>query len=306
MADVTLTVTGLSSTSSLGDLPYTGVTSGYGRYTWGQAGWNDSTLIEQGWGRESWGYQSWGDTPIVTLSSLSATASLNIPNDFVAIKPGWGTLSWGQNGWGSVEAANETLPGFSLTSSVGTLIAKDVVGLPTLPVLQTALGSLTVFSNHTLTLPNQGMVSSFGLLSTEDSVGLSGQSATTSVGSIAPADVTGLTGQLAEADVGNITISSNPVHLLTGVSASTSIGSLIIDNNTKLTLSALSATSALGSLTTTQLSIASLVGLGQGVTSAVGEVIVLGYQDISIIGNTSYSDVDVVGETSYTDVTHVA
>ena len=50
MADVTLTVTGLSSTSSLGDLSYTGATSGYGRYNWGQAGWNDSTLIEQGWG----------------------------------------------------------------------------------------------------------------------------------------------------------------------------------------------------------------------------------------------------------------
>ena len=76
MADVTLTVTGLSSTSSLGDLSYTGTTSGYGRYSWGQAGWNDSTLIEQGWGRESWGYQSWGDTPIVTLPSLSASTSL--------------------------------------------------------------------------------------------------------------------------------------------------------------------------------------------------------------------------------------
>ena len=54
MADVTLTVTGLSSTSSLGDLSYTGAASGYGRYSWGQAGWNDSTLIEQGWGYEVW------------------------------------------------------------------------------------------------------------------------------------------------------------------------------------------------------------------------------------------------------------
>ena len=54
MADVTLTVTGLSSTSSLGDLSYTGVTSGYGRYTWGQANWNDSDLIQQGWGRDFW------------------------------------------------------------------------------------------------------------------------------------------------------------------------------------------------------------------------------------------------------------
>ena len=63
---------------------------------------------------------------------------------------------------------------------------------------------------------------------------------------------------------------------------------------------------ALGSLVTTQLSIASLNGLGLTATSSVGEVVVLGYQDINIIGNTNYSDVDVVGETSYTDVTHVA
>ena len=51
-------------------------------------------------------------------------------------------------------------------------------------------------------------------------------------------------------------------------------------------------------------------------TSAVGEIIILGYQDIDIIGNTSYSavnktngasysNVDVVGNTSYTDVTRV-
>ena len=114
MADVTLTVTGLSSTSSLGDLSYTGATSGYGRYSWGQAGWNDSTLIEQGWGRESWGYQSWGDTPIISLTGLSATTSIGSVD--TEIRPGWGTLTWGQNGWGSIESATESLTGFSLTS----------------------------------------------------------------------------------------------------------------------------------------------------------------------------------------------
>ena len=45
---------------------------------------------------------------------------------------------------------------------------------------------------------------------------------------------------------------------------------------------------------------------GQEAVSSVGDIIVLGYQDVNIVGNTNYSDVDVVGETSYTDVTHVA
>ena len=127
MADVTLTVTGLSSTSSLGDLSYTGATSGYGRYSWGQAGWNDSTLIEQGWGRESWGYQSWGDTPIVTLSGLSASTALGALT--AEIKPGWGTLDWGENGWGSVLEGIEIPTGQQATASVGSISPADVIGL---------------------------------------------------------------------------------------------------------------------------------------------------------------------------------
>ncbi len=75
MADVTLTVTGLSSTSTLGDLSYTGASSGYGRYTWGQAGWNDSDLLEQGWGRKAYGSGMWGDSPYALLPALSATSS---------------------------------------------------------------------------------------------------------------------------------------------------------------------------------------------------------------------------------------
>ena len=105
MADVTFTVTGLSSTSNLGGLAYSGVPEGWGRYDWGQADWGDTNFITQGWGRETWGYQSWGDTPIVSLTGLSATTSLGIPTELIEIKPGWGTLKWGQNGWGSVESA---------------------------------------------------------------------------------------------------------------------------------------------------------------------------------------------------------
>ncbi len=87
------------------------VTEGWGRLTWGQAGWNDAQTIEQGWGRETWNYQAWGDTPIVTLTGLSATTSLGIPTELIEIKPGWGTLNWGENGWGSVESAVFNLTG---------------------------------------------------------------------------------------------------------------------------------------------------------------------------------------------------
>ena len=144
MADVTLTVTGLSSTSTLGD-PYAGASEGWGRFEWGRADWGDTNFVEQGWGREFWGYQSWGDTPIASLTGLTATASLGIPDELVSVKPGWGTLTWGQNGWGSVESATETLTGLSLTSSLGTVTAEDVVGLTGFSLTST-LNSLSAVS----------------------------------------------------------------------------------------------------------------------------------------------------------------
>ncbi len=322
--------------SGMGGQANTVLSNTWGVLQWGQNKWSDQDSIEvtlsglsvtsslgtllpfneTGWGRDTWGFENWGESGIdAILTGLSATCSVGALT--TEIKPGWGTLDWGENGWGTVDSAVFNLTGLSATASVGVLTAEDVVGLPALSATS-AIGSLTVFSNHTLVLPALSLTSSPGLLEVDDhSVGLSGLSATSAVGSISPADVMGITApSAAQTAVGSILISSNPVHLLTGVSATTAIGSLTISNITGAALTGQSASTALGTLTTTQLSIASLVGLGQVATSAVGEVIVLGYQDIDIIGNTSYSavnktngasysDVDVVGNTSYTDVTRV-
>jgi hypothetical protein len=297
--------------SGMGGQANTVLSNTWGVLQWGQNKWSDQDSIEvtlsglsvtsslgtllpfneTGWGRDTWGFENWGESAIdVILTGLSATCSVGALT--TEIKPGWGTLDWGENGWGTVDSAVFNLTGLSATASVGTLIAKDVVGLPALSTTS-AVGSLTVISNHTLVLPALSLTSSPGLLEVDDhSVGLSGLSATSAVGNILPADVMGLTGLSAETEVGAITISSNPVVDITGQSASTSLGSLTISNITGIALTGQSASTSLGTLTTTQLSIASLVGLGQVATSAVGEVIVLGYQDIDIIGNTSYSAVN--------------
>ena len=55
------------------------VASGWGRLTYGQAHWGDATTIKQGWGRLDWGSQAYGDSPTVTLSGISATASVGAP-----------------------------------------------------------------------------------------------------------------------------------------------------------------------------------------------------------------------------------
>ena len=231
------------------------VTSGWGRLTWGQAGWNDAQTIEQGWGRETWGYQSWGDTPIVTLTGLSATTSLGVPDELIEVKPGWGTLNWGQNGWGSVESAVFNLTGLSATTTLGTVTPEDVVGLTGLSA-DIQLNSLSlVKSDLTFTLTGLGLVSSHGLLTEDDhSVGLAGQSATSTVGSLSPADIMGVTGISADIDLGTLGFTSNPLITVTGLSATTTLGSVESLPVTLVAPTGQSLTSAIGTVTTTQLS----------------------------------------------------
>ena len=255
MADVTFTVTGLSSTSNLGGLAYSGVPEGWGRYEWGRADWGDTNFVEQGWGRETWGYQSWGDTPIVTLTGLTATTSLGIPDELIEVKPGWGTLNWGQNGWGSVESAVFNLTGLSATTTLGTVTPEDVVGLTGLSA-DIQLNSLAlVKSDLTFTLTGLGLISSHGLLTEDDhSVGLAGQSATVTPGSLAPADIMGVTGISADIDLGTLGFTSNPLITVTGLSATTTLGSVESLPVTLVAPTGQSLTSAIGTVTTTQLS----------------------------------------------------
>jgi len=279
MADVTLTVTGLSSTSNLGDLTYSGTSEGWGRFSWGRADWGDTNFIEQGWGREAWGYQSWGDTPIVTLTGLTATTSLGIPDELIEVKPGWGTLNWGQNGWGSVESATETLTGFSLTSSLGTVTPADVVGLTGFSLTSTLNSFSAVFTDVTVTLPSQSLVSSFGLLSVDDhSVGLTGLAATSAVGSLSPADAIGISGLSASTAIGSVTITSNPIHALTALTPLiATLGTPTATPETIAALTGQSGTTSLGTVTTVQVTNANLDGLGLTATTTLNDNLILRY-----------------------------
>jgi len=300
MADVTFTVTGLSSTSNLGGLAYSGVPEGWGRYDWGQADWGDTNFITQGWGRETWGYQSWGDTPIVSLTGLSATTSLGIPTELIEIKPGWGTLNWGQNGWGSVESAVFNLTGLSLTASLGTVVAEDVVGLTGLSA-DIQLNSLAlVKSDLTFTLTGLGLISSHGLLTEDDhSVGLAGQSATVTPGSLAPADIMGVTGISADIDLGTLGFTSNPLLLLTGLSATTTLGSVEALPVTLVDPTGQSLTSALGTVTTTQLS--NVFPEGQVATTSLNNNLILRYyQRLAPKTSTGYTRLTPKTSTGYT------
>ena len=315
MADVTFTVTGLSSIASIGSLPFSGNEEGWGRLAWSQADWGDANTIQQGWGRLSWGSEAYGDSPTVTLSGLSATSSVGAPT--VEVRPGWGTLDWGENGWGSVEEGIENLIGIQATSSVGAIIPADVVGISGVSATSSVGTGITFVISPTVIPDGQEATTSEGQLSINDGAdhvqGLATLVATTAVGSITPADVIGISGVSATATVGpDVVVTDAQVFTIgSGGVGTTSIGSVITE--VEYILSGQSATSGVGSI-----SPADVVGLtGQSATISVGDPAALGYADVDITGNTSYSDVnktnsasysdvDVTGETSYTDVTHAA
>ena len=315
MADVTFTVTGLSSTASIGDLPFSGNEDGLGRLTLGQADWGDANTVDQGWGRLAWGIESYGDSPNVLLSGLQATSAVGSVT--AEIRPGWGTLNWGENGWGSVEEGIENLIGLQATSSVGALTPADVVGITAPSAATSGVGtSLTFVISPTVTPDGQIATASVGQLSLNDGAdhvqGLATLVATTAVGSILPADVIGISGVEATTDIGSVVVTDAQVFTIGSAGVgTTSIGSVIIE--TAYTLAGQSATSAVGSITPQD-----VVGLtGQEATVSLGNPAALGYGDVDIDGNTSYtdinktnsasySDVDVSGNTSYTDVNHAA
>ena len=278
-------------------------TDGWGRSYFGQADWGDTNIITQGWGRNSWGYQSWGDTPILTLTGLTATTSLGVPNELIEIKPGWGTLNWGENGWGSVESAVENLVGLSATTSLGTVIAKDVVGLTGLSATSTLNSLSLVKSDLTFTLTGIGLISSHGLLTEDDhSVGLSGQSATSTLGTISTAGVTLVdpSALSATTTVGAFTFTSDPTIGLSGQSATTAVGSLAPADIMGLT--GQSSTSAVGSLTQVITSGIDLDGFGLTATTSLNDanLILKYYQDL--VPNTSASYTDKTPNTSATYV----
>ena len=54
------------------------VSSGWGRFTWGQAYWNRDALLATGWGAKAWNDGEWGNLAdeTVSLTGISFSASL--------------------------------------------------------------------------------------------------------------------------------------------------------------------------------------------------------------------------------------
>ena len=86
-ADVTLTLTGVSVTSSVGSV---------------------IAFNETGWGRDTWGFENWGESAItVSVTGISSTLTLGTPT--------------------TTQLTVTSLTGISLASSVGTTVGRSDV-----------------------------------------------------------------------------------------------------------------------------------------------------------------------------------
>ena len=202
----------------------------------------------------------------------------------------WGMLEWGTNTWGDQGPVEITLSGQSATSSVGSVLASQVIsvpltGLPTtssvgsLSFDLTSVVSLTGLQSQTElgNFDNAGTLVGWGRSGWgEEPYGDSfnqleqpaGLSLTSSVGSLiaTPETITSLTGLSSTSAVGSLSFVISPIVVPTGQSATASVGSISPADVVGLT--GVSATTSVGSI-----SPADVVGLsGLSTTANVGSV----------------------------------
>jgi len=276
---VEVSLTGLSTTTTLGELPYAAAGDGWGRDTWDQNAWGQdgitvsltgltatTTLGEfpyaqasDGWGRDAWDENAWGEDGItVSLSGLGLTATASLPS------VGWGNQVFGSDneGWGGTYQ----------------LPVADVMGLTGLSI-DADVGTLTTTQLSVVALTGLSLQSTEGLVETDEhSVGLTGLEAETTLGTVTTtqATVAALTGLDLDADLGAVSISSNPVLILPALSAQTALGNVSVDS-VVVGLTGLEAESDLGSLTSVQATVANLNSLGLTATTTLNDAINLQY-----------------------------
>ena len=333
----TVSISGFSLTSTLGDLAYAAATDGWSRDSWGENDWGDSSLTfpvtglsmtgylgtlaaaaEQGWGRDTWGSEPWGDSysPTVALTGLSMTGALGTLA-YAQAEDGWGRDEWGYGNWGE-NTTTVIVDGLEMTGRFGpdgwgSAPWDEMIGWGgdlTLTTTQLTIAELTGLemtgSVGTPTLNYDFIFTlSDSLLLTASRGSLSinnGADHTQGLGGIA------MTGSLG-------TLGHEMTYELTGIEATLSLGTATATNTELVNLTGIQATGSLGSLTVADMAIG-LTGLAG--TMSLGTPVVtdmqVGISGLEMSGSLGsggvsplyYKDVDITGNTSYTYVEHSA
>ena len=278
--------------SGMGGQANTPSTDVWGAGNWSANLWGITDAFTLGWGAKNWDSSgSWGDMgdETITPTGFGLTSSLGSVSVSTEINTGWGRQPWNENAWGI--AGDILLDGQSATTSVGSLVVGDILGL-TGQSATASVGSPTIIGDITQALTGVSATASVGsIIPTEQTIGLTGQSATASVGSISPADVMGVTGLSATASLGTANTNSNPTINVSGLSATSAVGSLTPADVMGLT--GVSSTASVGSLTPADV---------MGLTGISATASVAGFGTASGFGIQAYQAIDTGSNTTYSNV----
>ena len=150
----------------------------------------------------------------------------------------WGMWAWSTNEWGDQGPIDFTPTGVSATSSVGTVLASQIITVPLTGVSTTSSVGSTNFDLTSVVSPT-------------------GVSATSSIGSVTAANSDGWGRQEWGNSAWGVEYSDAP----TGFGLTSSVGTVLAEAFVTAPLTGLSTTSSLGSPNTGQLSVAALTGL---------------------------------------------
>jgi hypothetical protein len=246
------------------------VSSGWGRLTWGQANWNDSTVYATGWGAKSWNDGAWGElhNVLLTLSGLEITSSLGSPT--------------------TTQITYAALTGQSITASLGT---------PTL-----TYDFIFTLSDSLLGTLSQGVISINDGADHTQGLGTQLITGTLNSSGMSHSMTYAVTGYSSTMSIGTLTFTETELIGITGLAITGSLGTLGTIDDMRIGLSGQAITGSLGSLASIDPMQIGLTGYSITASLASSNVSPLGYQDISIAGNTSYSGASITGNTSYSNV----
>ena len=207
--DVTLTLTGVEATSSVGAV---------------------SAFNSEGWGRETWSQGDWGTngtSVTATVTGVSATTSLGSVTVEDDIEVGWGRKTWGNLAWGDAYSIIPT--GVEATTSVGTAVGR---------------GGAIVNVTGVAATSSVGSVS----IGTGVGVSVTGVEATSAVGSVTVLHNALVipTGVEATSAVGPANVISGVIVSPTGVEATSSVGNERAYTDITIIPTGVEATSAVG------------------------------------------------------------
>ena len=256
LASTSVELSGISLSSSIGTIDFSGSLQGWGRPSWGTASWGifgttlaqgqqlSSSLgtitvdakVEEGWGRGKWGNRAWGDTYSVELVGQQATisqASVVAKADVSVSVSGQDLLTITQ-GLNSIQIDGDVFVFASedqLDTAIGTVPSVTGTALVQ-PTGQSATGSIgQVLPEPKIPVDVTGISATLSLgnftlvQTTNESVTTAGL-LTGSVGSITPVSTYAVTGQSLASSVGSVTAVGGANVSVTGIGLTANIGSV--------------------------------------------------------------------------------